>query len=220
MFGSGARSFDFRNLAELPRDLVADAPRMTELSIMWGALKWGLPDEQLAWLDRMTMREVRKRFRQWENDSNITVEEIIGLVSAINKHSMAIEYDLIAKGLRLRDIPSRETNWRDLLVILRMSGPHDRFYQAVNPKAAQWDLTNSLLAELVDSVRWLQWAKTDRATDISTIPKPIPRPGVASAGENNDNKVRGRRMPLERAKERFDRPDPDRNKKLYDLFRN
>ena len=220
MFGWDARSFDFRDLAELPREIVADAPRMTDLSLMWGALKWGLPDEQFRWLDRMTIGEIRKRFRRWESDCQITIQEITGLISAINKHGMEIEYDLICKGIRLRDIPSRESNWRDLLVILRMSGPKDRFYQAVNPKSAQWDLTNSLLAELVDTARWIQWAKTENARDSSTMPKPIPRPGVASANESTDNKVKGRRMPLERAKERFDRPDPDRSKKLYDLFRN
>lgn len=220
MFGLGARTFEFRDLAELPRSYVVNAPRMTETAIMWGALKWGLPDEQFRRLDDMPMADIRKRFSEWESDSGIKLTEIVGLMSAIDKHGMEIEYDLIAKGMRLRDIPSRKSNWRDLLVILRMCGPHDRFYRAVNPDSANWDLTNSLLAEVADTLRWLQWAKTESAQDISSMPKPIPRPGVKSAGQSGDNKVRGRKMPLERAKERFDRPDPNRQKKLYDLFRN
>jgi hypothetical protein len=214
------KSFDFNNLALLPREIVGGAHRMTEVSLMWNALEWGLPLEQFYRLDDMRMSEIRDLVADWEQDCLIKLAEIVGLINAIGKYSVEIEYDLICKGLRLRHFPSPECTWRDLLVILRMSDPSDRFYRAANPEAAQWNLTNHLLADMGDCLRWMQWAKTDSSQDISTMPKPYPRPGVPTAEETGNGGLKGRKMPLGRAKEKFDRPDPDRKKKLFDIFRN
>lgn len=183
---------------------------------MWSALEWGLPSGQFAALDALPMRTIKREFDAWEKRCGITVLEIAGIIRAIDAYGMEIEYDLICLGTRLRYFPSPECTWRDLLVILRMSGPHARFTRVANPEGAQWDLTNLLLAEVVDTQRWLQWAKTESAQDPNTMPKPIPRPGVKSAKENV---LKGRKMPLGKAKERFDRPDPERTKKLHALFR-
>ncbi|WP_052372591.1 DUF5361 domain-containing protein [Nocardia otitidiscaviarum] len=42
-----------------------------------------------------------------------------------------------------------------------------------------WGLKEMLLADMVDSLRWLVWAKTKDAQKGRNRPKPVPRPGVA-----------------------------------------
>ena len=214
-----ARTFEFADLGVVPRAVIESARNTSELALVWAVLSWGLPPKQLAYLDDIPMTAVRARLKEWEEASSITIEQILGLMNATTKYALEIESDLIRLGLRLRNFPSPECTWRDLYVILRTAQPDSRFYQAANPEGAQWNLTNHLLAEAVDTLRWLQWAKTVNAQDSSTMPKPIPRPGVAANDRNGNGDLKGRRMPLDEAREVFDRPDPNRPKKLYELFR-
>ena len=214
-----AKTFEFTDLGLVPRSVIQNARYKSELALVWAVLGWGLPTNQLAYLDDMTMVAVRDRLREWEEASNVTIEQILGLMDAISKYGMEIESDLIRIGLRLRNFPSEECTWRDLYVILRTAQPDSRFYQVANPEGAQWNLTNHLLAEAVDAVRWLQWTKTVNVQDPNTMPKPIPRPGIAASDRSTNGDLKGRRMPLDEAKELFDRPDLNRPKKLYELFR-
>lgn len=214
-----ARTFEFADLSLLPRAVVESAWKRSELALIWEALEWGLPPDQFAYLDDIPMTAVRARLKEWEEASSITLEQIVGLMNAIDKYGMEIESDLIHMGLRLRNFPSEECTWRDLYVILRTAKTESRFYQVVHADGAQWNLTNHLLAEAVDALRWLQWAKTTNAQDPSTMPQPIPRPGVAASDRNGNGGIKGRKIPLDEAKAIFDRPEPDRKKKLYELFR-
>ncbi len=47
------------------------------------------------------------------------------------------------------------------------------------PNDWRWQLSEQLLADAVESLRWLVWAKTKDAQHKRNMPKPIPRPGVA-----------------------------------------
>lgn len=51
-------------------------------------------------------------------------------------------------------------------------------WQAAHTDYALWGLTEQLLADAVDQLRWLRWAKTKDGSKNRRPPKPIPRPGV------------------------------------------
>ena len=209
--------FAFQDLSLVPRQVMKRAQRQPDL--MWAVLEWGLPADQFDVLDNMPMSGIMQLVSEWEQASQVTIEDIARVINTIENHSEPVEMDLIDRGLRLRNCPSPEFNWRDLYVILKNSGPHTHYFRAINPEAAGWDLPAQLQAQAVDILRWLQWVKTEAAQEPHAQPPPlIPRPGV-KAGESRDGELKGRRMTLERAKKRFDRPDPDREKKLFTLFR-
>lgn len=71
--------------------------------------------------------------------------------------------------------------WGDLLAIVRHLPESSALQRAVNgPDAAEWSVTNHLLANVADSAAWLVWSKTSDASrkPPRNQPKPIPRPGV------------------------------------------
>ncbi|WP_067532091.1 DUF5361 domain-containing protein [Nocardia crassostreae] len=51
------------------------------------------------------------------------------------------------------------------------------------PDQHQWPLEAQLLAEAVDTVRWLAWKKTDDARNGRNRPERIQRPGVGTDRE-------------------------------------
>jgi len=51
-------------------------------------------------------------------------------------------------------------------------------FRAVYPDRGPWGLSEQLLAEAVDTLHWLQWAKTVDGSKNRNHPRPIPRPGV------------------------------------------
>lgn len=90
----------------------------------------------------------------------------------------AVEYDLIALGLRLRDLPSDRLTWRDLKVIVTRMPQHKSALAAEqHPEDASWALTEHLLAEVADTQRLLLWAKTKDGSKNRNRPQPIERPG-------------------------------------------
>ena len=90
----------------------------------------------------------------------------------------------------------------------------------MHPESAGWDTTNMLLALVADELRWLHWAKT-KGAEYGSPPEPIKRPGIKTiyAGQERPGARIGKGMTMERAKERFDRPDPERIAKLHRMFR-
>lgn len=210
------RHFTFADLSVMPMSIITDSWKRSAHAVMWAALEWALPPDQFEALDDMPLSSVREQVSAWEAHFGITIEDVIGLVHTRKNHAVELEADLIEMGLRLRDCPSPEFTWRDLYVIVKTRGPHSHLYGSVYPEKAHWDTLNQLVAQGVDIMAWLQWAKSEASEDPSTMPKPIPRPGV---GDNDADKPQRRKMTMEQAKEIFDRPDPDREKKLYQMFR-
>ena len=210
------RHFHLADLAVIPKSVITQAWNLRE-RLMWAALKWGLPPEEFEVLDHMPMSAVRELVVQWEKDSEITLDEIVGVIQTSRAHTMALESDLIDKGLRLRNCPTPEFTWHDLHVVIKTSGVHSHLFAECHPEQAGWDLLAQLTAEGVDTLRWIQWAKTQAAQDDpENPPDPIPRPGV---GDSPPDEVKHRKMTMEQAKQLFDRPDPDREKKLFAMFR-
>jgi hypothetical protein len=76
-------------------------------------------------------------------------------------------------------LPAKGFNWRDLKVFVRHVDPHSHLYRAMFPEAAGWDLTNQLIATVVDIMRWFQWVKGGAE---GSPPDPIKRPGARKAG--------------------------------------
>lgn len=108
---------------------------------------------------------------------------ILSLASLLEEQSEAIEYDLIRLGLRLRNLGSDALTWRDLKVIVRCSPLDSALTRAKYPVEQQWQLSQQLLADMADSLRWLVWSKTTDAQHGRNRPDPIERPGVKSNKE-------------------------------------
>lgn len=220
------RTFTFTDLCLIPKQVLLGSMNVNKETLMWSALRWALPSDQYALLDDMPMSSIREQVSWWEEQSGITLDEVVGLLRTVTRHKSEAEFDLIQAGLRLRDCPSEQFNWRDLMVLVKHADRHTRLFKACHPDAAEWDLNNQLLATAVDLLRWLQWAKTDKAQDPDSMPDPWPRPGVKSRERDLISKAgRPRKgMTIEKAKARFDRPtdaeqEADRAAKLYKLFR-
>lgn len=93
----------------------------------------------------------------------------------MREHGEALEYDLIALGLRLRDLGTTALNWRDLWVICRNSGRTSALYASMNPEDdPTWSTTDYLLAVVADNTAWRLYQAADGK---GAKPKPIPRPG-------------------------------------------
>lgn len=98
---------------------------------------------------------------------------IVGLLDLIEEHGTALEYDLIALGLRLRYCPSEGFDWRDLKVVVSQADDKTKLWQSQNPKFAGWTVTDRLLAIIANGIRWLVWAKTKDGSKNRNRPKPI-----------------------------------------------
>jgi hypothetical protein len=122
--------------------------------------------------------------------------------------------------LRLRDCPSERFNWRDLRVFVKYVGVSSNLYRKLFPEASDWDLSNQLLASVIDLMRWFQWVKLGATESGMPAPDPIERPGVkkrrgdhrrGNATRSETNRELGMRL--------TDEEDPDRKAKLRNIFR-
>ncbi|AYN56831.1 tail assembly chaperone [Arthrobacter phage Andrew] len=124
----------------------------------------------------------------WQEASKITVGGIAGLCLLLEEHSEAIEYDLLVMGRRLDDLGTPALSWRDLLVIVKHSGPSSALVRAVQPELSAW-ANGTVLADLVALVADLLAAGNWQRQGKKSAPKPkrIKRPGA-----KNDDKHFGR----------------------------
>jgi hypothetical protein len=101
---------------------------------------------------------------------------IRGLLELIRQHREALEYDLIALGLRLDWLGTRRLTWRDLWVVVSQSPKGSAVHRAQAPGEWEWDLQADLTAGVFDALQIANWQR-GRARR-SEFPKPLPRPGV------------------------------------------
>lgn len=100
---------------------------------------------------------------------------VLSLLALIDEHGEALEFDLIALGLRMRDCPSPEFNWRDLFVVCRYLGRDSKLYASMNPDDdTSWGVAEYLLATVVDNGNARLW---QAAGGKGRKPKPVTRPG-------------------------------------------
>jgi len=94
---------------------------------------------------------------------------------------MAVEADLIAVGLRWRDIGTGRTNWADIRAVLMTLPRTSATARAIHGVDVEWGLTEHLLASVVDVAQIANW---QRSGGKGRRPKPIPRPGVGPKVEH------------------------------------
>lgn len=116
---------------------------------------------------------------------------ILGLLSLIEEHREAIEFDLIRMGLRLRNVGSSTFNWRDLLVVIKRLGRDSETYRELHPDDdTSWTVSDYLLASIADISQLRIW---QAGGGKGRKPKPLPRPGDVK-------RQRGDAMSVEEAK--------------------
>src|SRR5699024_12239735 len=73
------------------------------------------------------------------------------LVGLVNEHPRALNHDLMGVGHRLRDLDDARAGLTlgDLLDLVRYADTSMAIYRVLNPDW-EWDLTNQLLAYLID----------------------------------------------------------------------
>ena len=82
---------------------------------------------------------------------------IRGLSRILTDHGEAVEYDLIALGLRLRWLGTERLTWRDLLVIVRSSSQSSALLADTSPEDAAFGPTEMMLAVIEHRLRLLIW---------------------------------------------------------------
>jgi hypothetical protein len=92
---------------------------------------------------------------------------IRGLHRLLTEYGEAVEYDLIALGLRLRWLGTEKLTWRDLLVIVRHS-PHTSALarEVAGPEMTAWNtgaVTAWLLAMVTDLLQVANWQRASDA---------------------------------------------------------
>ncbi|MEU3009457.1 DUF5361 domain-containing protein [Nocardia asteroides] len=108
---------------------------------------------------------------------------ILSLDALLEEYGEAIEFDLIALGLRRRMLGTAGLGWAELRVIVKHLPPDSALHRAMYPEASRWQVGEHLLAEVADSLRWLMWARTDDGRRGRNRPEPIARPGIRSDRE-------------------------------------
>lgn len=101
---------------------------------------------------------------------------IRSLCRLLEENGEAVEYDLIALGLRLDWLGSEALSWRDLWVIVRNSPRGSAVSRAVNGESDTWGMPEQLLAGLFDLLSMANWQR--QGDEKADRPEPLPRPGV------------------------------------------
>lgn len=103
------------------------------------------------------------------------------LVGLVDEHPRALNYDLMRVGHRLRDLYDDGSGLTlgDLLDLVSFADPSMALYRVLNPEW-EWDLTNQLLAFMIDHQQMQAWGEGGKK---GPKPKPIPRPGVSEKEE-------------------------------------
>lgn len=128
---------------------------------------------------------------------------IQGLLALHDEHTEAVERDLIALGLRWRDVGSKRFTWADLRSIVHASQPGSAMYRAMTPESAGWSHSDYLMADLYDAVAWNTFVTARVTGSKSKKPKPYPRPGVKHETHAESTKTGTTLMTREEAWEWF-----------------
>lgn len=98
---------------------------------------------------------------------------IEGLLATLDEYGEAVEYDLIALGLRLRDLGTDRLTWRDLLVVVRQAPQGSALARASIP-APLFGVAERLALLIEHRLRVLIWQNSGGK---GSAPEPIPVPG-------------------------------------------
>lgn len=104
------------------------------------------------------------------------------LLELYDEHSEALEYDLIALGLRWRDVPSRDLDWGDVRAIVLSSPRTSALRRARDPERSAWDANTYVLANVVEELSVVAYLLSRIRGAHPKRPKPYPRPGETPDG--------------------------------------
>ena len=116
---------------------------------------------------------------------------IFGLLDLLEEHGEAVEYDLIALGLRLRDLGTERLTWRDLLVVVRQAPEGSALVRATVP-APLFGVPERLALLIEHRLRVLIWQNSGGK---GPAPEPMPVPGDGSV--DGDASWVGDALPIE-----------------------
>ncbi|WAP59827.1 hypothetical protein [Streptomyces sp. S465] len=106
----------------------------------------------------------------------------------MEEHAEALEADLLRYyGVDLLDWHREELSSRRLAVLVRHLPPDSAFVRSREGEAAEWTLTDHLLAAAVDHLAIANWmfasVNRDEYADPPQTPVPVPRPGAGAGAE-------------------------------------
>lgn len=125
---------------------------------------------------------------------------IRGLLTLLDEHREALDYDCLTLGLDLADLGTVRFDWQRLAAVVRYGGDRSALARSVHGDKAAWSTSEHLLAAAVDALNAANWQRSGRK---GGKPKPVPRPGdeKAKAGKRFGTAS----MPLDEADEFFAR---------------
>lgn len=94
-----------------------------------------------------------------------------------------MERDLIALGLRWRDVGTEAFTWRDLRSIVEYSPRDSAIARAAHPNEVAWTATDYLLANVVDVLNVANYQRDKANGGRGRRPKPMKRPNVRKPGQ-------------------------------------
>lgn len=127
---------------------------------------------------------------------------ILSLLALHEKHPEAVEYELLSLGIRWRDIPSEQANWRDAWVAIKCRPNGGALHRALDPEGANWSVTDFILARLTHSLE--QHATDFRQAHGDKRAKPPKRIRVPGMGKG-PNHIQTRSMTLAELDKRLGR---------------
>lgn len=109
----------------------------------------------------------------------------------MDKHGDSLEFCLIERGLRLRDVGSVEFTWHDLAVIVKTlgNGWGNELAVALHGERARWSVQDHMFTRIMNTVQWLAWTKSKGAQKNGKPPEPVYLPGCEP--ENDSDKHYG-----------------------------
>lgn len=106
--------------------------------------------------------------------------------------------------MRLRDLGTERLTFRDLWIIVRHAPRESILAQQLAPIETRWSDAEYLLAEVVDRLSLLWWAKTKDGARNRNQPERVPRPGDEPATK----KLGGTVLPMDEMAKVFGLPPP------------
>jgi hypothetical protein len=92
-------------------------------------------------------------------------------------HTVAVEGELIRRGLRIRDLGSERCTWSDLKAVIYTADPGSHLASALG---APWGVADYMMANVIDLLNAGNWQRGGNKN--SPRPKPIQRPGEEDKG--------------------------------------
>lgn len=103
---------------------------------------------------------------------------IYALLDLHDAHPHALERELIALGVRWRDVGSEGFTWGDAWAVANAPAPGSALYVAMTPESRGWSADTYVMADLWDAIAQNTYVLVRANGGKGRKPKPYPRPGV------------------------------------------